>query len=130
MAWKSPMKMQIDFLAGLNLRLSSPGGSAFHAKHRPQRRLARRNDRPAANALQPLREPDGGHGLPFTGSRRRGGRYQDELASARKRRIRKNIQLQLGAVASNGLKVIFRKFQFCQRWFELAAWFDSIWFES
>jgi len=59
-----------------------------------------------------LSKPDGGNGLPFTGSRGRGGRYQDELAPARKRRISKDIQLQLGAVASNGLKLFFGQIQF------------------
>src|ERR1044071_1932322 len=101
------VKMQIDLLARLDLGFSSAGSSAFHAEHRPQRRLARRDDGPSANALQPLRKPNGRNGLPFTGRGRRGRSHQDKLASARERRIRKDIQLQLGAVTSNGLKIVF-----------------------
>src|ERR1051326_2499499 len=101
------MKMQVDFLAGLDLRFSSAGGAAFHAENRAQRRLAPRDDRPPANALQALREPNGRNGLPFTGSGGRGRGHQDELASARERRISKDIQLQLGAVTSNRFKIVF-----------------------
>src|SRR5690349_20207523 len=87
------VKMQIDLLAGLDLRFSSAGGTAFHAENRPQRRLARRDDRPSADALQPLRKSDGRNGLPFTGCSGRGGGHQDKLASARECRVRKDIQL-------------------------------------
>src|SRR3954452_9152815 len=105
------VKMQIDFLAGLNLRLSSTRSAAFHAKHRTERRLARSDNDFFANARQTLSKPDGGHSLPFTGGCGRGSRHQDELASARKCRITKDIQLQLGAVASNGFKIFVGQVQ-------------------
>ncbi len=81
---KVAVKVEIDLMARFHLRQASARRSAFEAKDRTQRWLARGDDRFAPDVLQALGQADGDHGLAFSGGRRCGGRDKDEFAARRK----------------------------------------------
>src|SRR5215469_1082430 len=101
------MKVKVDLLAGLDLRHPAAGRAPLHAEYRPQRRLAGGDDRSLPNAGQPLGKTDGGHSLPLAGGGGRSRSDQYQLAPRRKRGIGEYVQLQLGAITSDGLEIIF-----------------------
>ena len=74
-------KVQIDVFHGHYLRHAAAGGSALHAKHRPQRGLAQANQAFLANFAQGVTQSHGGGGFALTRRRRRNSGHQNELAA-------------------------------------------------
>ena len=99
-------EMQVDVLHRHHLRIAAARRAALHAEHRTQRGLARGADRPAAQALQRLRQPDRRRGLALPGRRWGDGGHQNQVAVRRvlPRRHRRRRDLRLGA--SVGLDLI------------------------
>ena len=102
------VKVEIDFLAGLNLREAAAGRAALEAEDGAERGLARGDDCRAANAFKTLRQADGGNGLAFTGDGGGGGCDQYELATNREGRIGEQIERELGAVRADGF-IMYRR---------------------
>jgi len=89
-------EVEIDFLAGLDLREAAAGGAAFHAEDGAERRFARGDDGFFAEALEALDEADGSDGLAFAGRSGGSGGDEDELAVGRPRGIVEEVEVELG----------------------------------
>ena len=80
MAWKSPVKVEVDVLHRHHLRVAAAGSAALDAEAGAEARLAQRHDGVLADPVEAVAEADGGGGLALASRRRRDRRDQDQLA--------------------------------------------------
>ena len=103
------MKMQIDFLAGLDLRVPAARSAALQSEDGAQRWLARGENGFPANLLQALGEANRDDGLAFAAYSWRGRGDKNEFAAHGKFRIAEKAEPNFGAVGSDGFVVLFRQ---------------------
>ena len=73
-------EVQVDVLHRYDLRHAPACGTALHAKHRPQRRLAQRNDGTLSNPVKRITESHRGGGFPLACRCRADRGNQNQLA--------------------------------------------------
>ena len=73
-------EVQVDVLHRHDLRAPSPGRTALHPEHRPERGFAQADHRALADARERIAEADRGRRLPLAGGGRRKRRDEHELA--------------------------------------------------
>src|SRR5947208_11537294 len=74
--------MEVDFFHGEDLGVAASRGAAFRPEDRPEGRLADRDDRLRADAVERLTEADRREGLPLPVAGRRRPRHEDDLPLA------------------------------------------------
>src|SRR6516164_2487097 len=123
---KIAVEMQIDLRRRLNRRSAAARRTPFHPKHRPQRRLPRRDNHLLPNPRESLRQPDRSDRLPLAARRRSRCRHQNQFPAPRKRAILQQIQSHLSAIRPNLLKILFRQFQFLEYFLNRAQGFSHV----
>ena len=111
---KIPMKMKIDFRAGLDLREAATRGAALHAKNRAERRFARSDDDFFPDVREALRQADGSDGLPFPRSRGRGRGDDNQFPAALERGIGEQFQPNFAAMRPQKFQIFFGKIEFAR----------------
>src|SRR5580692_5398618 len=92
---KVAMKVKIDFVRRLHLRLTASGGAPFHSKDRTQRGLTRSKHRTLADFFKPLHQADRSHSLAFAGDGWRGRRHQHQFSVAVEASVFEQVQVEL-----------------------------------
>ena len=99
-------EVQVEPLHRDDLAVAATGRTALDPERRPHRRLTQRDDRPLAEAVQRLREPDRGRGLALAERRRRHRRDDDVLGRMRRRGLVEDREVDLGDAAAVRLEVL------------------------
>jgi hypothetical protein len=89
-------EVEIDLLAGLDLRESAAGGAAFHAEDGAEGGFAGGDDGFFAETLEALHEADGGDRFAFAGGGGGGGGDEDELAARQTGWVMEDVEMELG----------------------------------
>ena len=104
-------EMEIDLLAGLDLREAAAGGAALHAEDGAEGGFARSDDGFFAEVLESLDEADGGDGLAFAGSGGGGGGDEDQLAARRTSGVAEKVEVELGKLGAELVVVVVAQAQ-------------------
>ena len=99
-------EVEVEPLHRDDLAVAATGRTALDPERRPHRRLTQRDDRPLAEAVQRLREPDRGRGLALAERRRRHRRDDDVPGRMRRRGLVEDREVDLGDAAAVRLEVL------------------------
>ena len=106
-------EMEVDVLHRDDLRIAAARGSALQAEARAERRLAERDRRLLAHAVERIGEADARRRLALAGRRRVDGRDEDELAVRLVLHTRIRLRRDFRLVFSVKLQLIVRDAQLC-----------------
>jgi len=81
-------EVQVDVLHRQNLRSTAACAGALHAQHRPDRRLAQRDDRSASGPGERVGKPDRHRRLALAGRRGAHSAHEHESAESTRRQLR------------------------------------------
>ena len=108
---KVAREMQVDLVHRHDLRIPAARRAALDAEHRPERRLAQRDDRLFADAGHRLSQPDGGGRFALAGRRGGDGGDEDELGVAVGGQTLERLACDFGLVFAVRLKLVRRQSQ-------------------
>ncbi len=104
-------EVEIDLLAGLDLREAATGRAALHAEDGAEGGFAGSDDGLFAEVLESLDEADGGDSLAFAGSCGGGGGDEDQLAARRTSGVAEKVEVQLGKLGAELVVVVVAQAQ-------------------